>query len=180
MIRNMKFMKNSRVAAAKGVSFSANPELKVNLSPWRSRLVLFMLFLAFAGLIARALWLQGISTDFLQKQGESRYARTLELPATRGKILDRSGHVLASSVPVKAIWAIPEDVLTQPKEKISKLAALLGMTESSLYAKLDSDKSFVYLKRAGRITTWRTRSSSWELPVSRQEKNTSASILKAK
>lgn len=37
--------------------------------------------------------------------------------------------------PVKAIWAIPEDVLTQPKEKISKLAALLGMTESSLYAK---------------------------------------------
>lgn len=147
MIRNIKFMKNSRVAAAKGVSFSANPELKVSLSPWRSRLVLFMLFLAFAGLIARALWLQGISTDFLQKQGESRYARTLELPATRGKILDRNGHVLASSVPVKAIWAIPEDVLTQPKEKISKLAALLGMTESSLYAKLDSDKSFVYLKR---------------------------------
>ena len=143
----MKFMKNSRVAAAKGVSFSANPELKVNLSPWRSRLVLFMLFLAFAGLIARALWLQGISTDFLQKQGESRYARTLELPSTRGKILDRNGHVLASSVPVKAIWAIPEDVLTQPKEKISKLAVLLGMTESSLYAKLDSDKSFVYLKR---------------------------------
>ena len=88
MIRNIKFMKNSRVAAAKGVSFSANPELKVSLSPWRSRLVLFMLFLAFAGLIARALWLQGISTDFLQKQGESRYARTLELPATRGKILD--------------------------------------------------------------------------------------------
>lgn len=143
----MKFMKNSRVAAAKGVSFSANPELKVNLSPWRSRLVLFMLFLAFAGLIARALWLQGISTDFLQKQGESRYARTLELPSTRGKILDRNGHVLASSVPVKAIWAIPEDVLTQPKEKIGKLAVLLGMTESSLYAKLDSDKSFVYLKR---------------------------------
>lgn len=147
MIRNMKFLKNSRVAAARGVSFSATPELKVNLSPMRSRLVLFMLFLAFVGLIVRALWLQGISTDFLQKQGESRYARTLELPATRGKILDRNGHVLASSVPVKAIWAIPEDVMTQPREKIGKLASLLGMSEKALYARLDSDRSFVYLKR---------------------------------
>ena len=147
MIRKMKFLKNPRVAAAKGVSFSENPELKVSLSPLRSRLVLFMLFLAFVGLLVRALWLQGISTDFLQKQGESRYARTLELPATRGKILDRNGHVLASSVPVKAIWAIPEDVMTQPKEKISKLASLLGMSEKALYAKLDSDRSFVYLKR---------------------------------
>ena len=147
MIRKMKFLKNPRVAAAKGVSFSENPELKVSLSPLRSRLVLFMLFLAFVGLLVRALWLQGISTDFLQKQGESRYARTLELPATRGKILDRNGHVLASSVPVKAIWAIPEDVMTQPKEKIGKLASLLGMSEKALYAKLDSDRSFVYLKR---------------------------------
>ena len=147
MMSKMKFLKNPRVAAAKGVSFSANPELKVSLSPFRSRLVLFLLFLAFVGLIARALWLQGISTDFLQRQGESRYARTLELPATRGKILDRNGHVLASSVPVKAIWAIPEDVLTQPKEKISRLASLLGMSEKALYARLDSDRSFVYLKR---------------------------------
>ena len=147
MMSKMKFLKNPRVAAAKGVSFSATPELKVSLSPFRSRLVLFLLFLAFVGLIARALWLQGISTDFLQRQGESRYARTLELPATRGKILDRNGHVLASSVPVKAIWAIPEDVLTQPKEKIRKLASLLGMSEKALYARLDSDRSFVYLKR---------------------------------
>lgn len=147
MMSKMKFLKNPRVAAAKGVSFSANPELKVSLSPFRSRLVLFLLFLAFVGLIARALWLQGISTDFLRRQGESRYARTLELPATRGKILDRNGHVLASSVPVKAIWAIPEDVLTQPKEKISRLASLLGMSEKALYARLDSDRSFVYLKR---------------------------------
>ncbi len=147
MMSKMKFLKNPRVAAAKGVSFSETPGLKVSLSPFRSRLVLFMLFLAFVGLIVRALWLQGISTDFLQRQGESRYARTLELPATRGKILDRNGHVLASSVPVKAIWAIPEDVLTQPKEKISRLASLLGMSEKSLYARLDSDRSFVYLKR---------------------------------
>ena len=136
-----------RTAAARGVAFSASPVLQLKLPAWRSRIVLFVLFAAFAALIGRALWLQGISTEFLQKQGASRYARTLELPATRGKITDRNGHVLASSVPVKAIWAIPEDVLQAPPEKLRALAGLLEMSERDLRKKLDSDRSFVYLKR---------------------------------
>jgi cell division protein FtsI (penicillin-binding protein 3) len=137
----------ARTAAAKGVPFSASPVLAVQLPAWRSRVVLFVLFAAFFALIARALWLQGISTEFLQKQGESRYARTLELPATRGKITDRNGQVLASSMPVKAIWAIPDDVLDAPKEKLAELARLLDMSDAELRSKLDSDRSFVYLKR---------------------------------
>lgn len=90
----------SRIAAAKGVPFSTSPLLKMSLPAWRSQLVLFVLFAAFLTLAGRALWLQGVSTEFLQKQGASRYERTLELPATRGKITDRDGHVLASSIPV--------------------------------------------------------------------------------
>lgn len=136
-----------RVAASKGVAFSSNPILQVKLPAWRSRFVMFVLFIAFVALVVRAFWLQGVSTDFLQKQGASRYARTLELPATRGKITDRNGQVLASSVPVKAIWAIPEDVQAAPKEKLSELAKLLEMSDADLRKKLDSDRSFVYLKR---------------------------------
>jgi len=138
---------SSRIAAAKGVPFSASPVLEVKLPTWRSRVVLFALFIAFASLAGRALWLQGISTEFLQKQGESRYTRTLELPATRGKITDRNGQVLASSVPVKAVWAIPEDVAAAPKAKLHELAGLLNLSDRELRAKLDSDRSFVYLKR---------------------------------
>ncbi|MFJ3058002.1 peptidoglycan D,D-transpeptidase FtsI family protein [Herbaspirillum sp. NPDC087042] len=137
----------ARVAASKGVAFSSNPILQVKLPAWRSRFVMFALFIAFVALVARAFWLQGISTDFLQKQGASRYARTLELPSTRGKITDRNGQVLASSVPVKAIWAIPEDVQAAPKEKLVELAKLLEMSDADLRKKLDSDRSFVYLKR---------------------------------
>lgn len=136
-----------RTAAGRGAPFSANPMLAVKLPVWRSRLVLFALFAAFVALTARAIWLQGISTEFLQKQGESRYARTLELPATRGKITDRNGEVLASSVPVKAIWAIPDDVLAAPAAKLTELARLLAMPEPELRKKLDSDRNFVYLKR---------------------------------
>ena len=136
-----------RNATARGVPFSANPVLAFKLSAWRSRLVMFVLFVGFIALIARSFWLQAINTVFLQKEGESRYVRTLELPATRGKITDRSGLVLASSIPVKAIWAIPEDVLAEPKEKIQQLAALLEISEADLRKKLSSDHQFVYLKR---------------------------------
>ncbi|MES2352512.1 MAG: penicillin-binding protein 2 [Pseudomonadota bacterium] len=137
----------SRVAASRGVPFSKNPVLAVRLSVWRSRVVLFVLFAAFAGLAGRALWLQGLSTHFLQKQGEIRYARTLDLPATRGKITDREGQVLASSIPVKAIWAIPDDVQDAPPAKLKELARLLDMSNADLQKKLDSDRGFVYLKR---------------------------------
>lgn len=137
----------SRNAAGRGVPFSTSPVLKMSLPAWRSKLVLFALFVSFLTLVGRAFWLQGMSTEFLQKQGASRYERTLELPATRGKITDRDGHVLASSIPVKAVWAIPDDVLQAPAEKLRSLAALLDMSEGDLRKKLDSDRGFVYLKR---------------------------------
>jgi cell division protein FtsI (penicillin-binding protein 3) len=137
----------ARVAASKGVSFSKSPVLAVSLPTWRSRVVLFVLFAAFAALAGRALFLQGMSNEFLVKQGKNRYERTIELPATRGKITDRNGQVLASSLPVKAVWAIPEDVLKSPPATLHQLAKLLEMSDAELQKKLDSDRTFVYLKR---------------------------------
>ena len=137
----------SRVAASKGVAFSKSPVLAVNVPNWRSRLVLFVLFTAFAALAVRALWLQGVSTQFLQKQGKSRYERLVELPAARGKIMDRNGQVLASSLPVKAVAAFPKEVLNAPSDKLAELARLLDMPEAEVRAKLDPKKSYVYLKR---------------------------------
>lgn len=136
-----------RVAASKGVAFSKSPVLAVNVPNWRSRLVLFVLFAAFAALAVRALWLQGVSTQFLQKQGKSRYERLVELPAARGKIMDRNGQVLASSLPVKAVAAFPKEVLNAPDDKLAELARLLEMPLSEVRTKLDPKRSYVYLKR---------------------------------
>src|ERR1700712_1979806 len=129
MTRAGSGVNSPRVAASKGIKFSTSPLLAVRLPSWRSRVVLFVLFSAFAALAGRAIWMQAVSkqNQFLQKQGASRYERTLELPATRGKIMDRNGQVLASSMPVKAVWAIPEDVLAAPPAKITELARLLDM-----------------------------------------------------
>ncbi|MEX5746446.1 peptidoglycan D,D-transpeptidase FtsI family protein [Massilia sp. X63] len=137
----------ARVAASKGVAFSKSPVLAVNVPNWRSRLVLFVLFSAFVALGARALWLQGVSTQFLQKQGKSRYERVVELPAARGKIMDRHGQVLASSLPVKAVAAFPKEVLKEPADKLAELARLLEMPQAELRAKLDPKRTYVYLKR---------------------------------
>ena len=125
----------SRKAAARGAPFSPSPILAVQLPAWRSRVVLFLLFAAFVGLGVRAFWLQALTTDFLQKKGESRYARTLELPAVRGKIFDRNGEVMATSLPAKGIWAIPDDVEISA-EKLKKLAQLLEMGVPELKKKL--------------------------------------------
>ena len=136
----------SRKAAARGAPFSPSPVLAVQLPAWRSRVVLFLLFAAFVGLAVRAFWLQALTTDFLQKKGASRYARTLELPAVRGKIFDRHGEVMATSLPAKGIWAIPDDVDITP-EKLQKLAQLLDIGVPELQKKLDSSGNFVPIKR---------------------------------
>ncbi|MVW71781.1 penicillin-binding protein 2 [Bordetella sp. 15P40C-2] len=132
----------------KRVPFFDNPVLRGQLPTWRARLVLVLLMAGFVVLAGRALYLQGLSTEFLQQQGERRYERTLTLAATRGKILDRNGVVLASSVPARAIWAIPEDAKPATAEQLTQLAKLLGLSVADLRGRLsDLDRNFVYLKR---------------------------------
>ncbi|AJW99953.1 peptidoglycan D,D-transpeptidase FtsI family protein [Burkholderia gladioli] len=140
--------RQSKSSAKSSVKFASSPVLSVHLPMWRSKLVVFMLFMAFVALAARAFWIQGPGNAFYQKQGESRYQRTLELPATRGKILDRNGLVLATSLPVRAIWAIPESVPDDlGADKLTQLGQLLDMSSTELRRKLSEDKSFVYVKR---------------------------------
>jgi cell division protein FtsI (penicillin-binding protein 3) len=140
---------NSRVAASKGVAFSKSPVLAVRLPDWRSRVVLFVLFAAFAVLAGRAVWVQVADNKFLQEQGANRYMRTQELPATRGKIFDRNGMVLGSSLPVKSVSIFTDDYKADPasSDKIRELASLLEMPQAELLKKLNSDRSYVYLKR---------------------------------
>ncbi len=131
----------------KGIQFHSSPVLAIKMPAWRSRLVMALLYLAFAALLVRAVFLQVFSTQFLQNQGEMRYARTLEMPATRGKISDRHGVVLASSIPTDAIWAIPEDVEASDAQ-IASLAAILEMPVGDIKRKLATDdRKFAFLKR---------------------------------
>ena len=81
---------------------AATQSLAFTLPGWRSRAVLLLLLLGFGVLIARAVYLQGLNNDFLQRKGESRYGRVIELPATRGIITDRNREPLAGGAGVSA------------------------------------------------------------------------------
>ncbi len=133
-------------AGVRSVNYAISPLLAAKTPAWRSRFLVALVGLGFCGLLGRALYVQVIATAFFQRQGEARYARTLELPASRGRILDRNGLILASSVPAASLWAIPKDVEADPVSK-KRLAALLGMTPKQLDDRLEDNPNFVWLKR---------------------------------
>jgi len=126
---------------------NATPLLQVRLSALRSRIAFFLLTLGFVALLARAVWLQVFSQDYLQREGQVRYQRTLELPASRGKILDRNGHTLATSLPASAVWVNPPEYRAS-EAQVLQLSRLLGMKVSDLHQRVgQEEKTFVYLRR---------------------------------
>ncbi|TXT39843.1 MAG: cell division protein FtsI (penicillin-binding protein 3) [Comamonadaceae bacterium] len=132
---------------SRSIAYTSSPLLASPTPVWRSKFIVASIALGFAGLVGRAVYIQVIENDFFQRQGEVRFARTLSLPANRGRILDRNGVILASSIPVPSIWAIPEDVPRDP-ESLKKLADLLDMPLADLNKKLENeDKTFVWLRR---------------------------------
>ncbi len=126
--------------------FTESPLLQLRLPPWRSRLIAVLILSSFGVLIGRAFYLQVLNNDFLQEKGESRYRRDIEISASRGRIADRHGDVLAISTPMKSIWAIPSAATLTP-EQTRQLAALLETDPAQLARKLDTDKTFVFLRR---------------------------------
>src|ERR1700687_6254839 len=88
---------------------------RTNATPKRPRLraplVFGGLLVLLVGLLGRSLYLQRIDNAFLQEQGSSRYSREIDVPAHRGRIVDRFGEPLAISTPGKAVWAWPGPVV---------------------------------------------------------------------
>ena len=124
------------------------PQLRLKLEGWRSRFVLITVMVGFAALGARAFYLQGMHTDFLQAKGEARYGRVLELPASRGPVQDRNGQALAISTPVESIWATPDELDDVDDAKVRTLAKALAMSPEEIRQKIArKDRQFVYLKR---------------------------------
>ncbi len=130
----------------KPIRFATSPLLSERLPPWRQRLVLVVLLGAFALLIGRSLYLQGFNNEFLGDKGRARFERQIDISATRGRITDRHGDVLAVSTPVRSIWAIPEDAQLAPAQA-RNLAVVLGMDVHEINRKLAAERDFVYVKR---------------------------------
>ncbi|QYD71280.1 penicillin-binding protein 2 [Paraburkholderia edwinii] len=137
-------LKKKAQSRAAYTSHAKHPMLAARLPAWRSKLIVFIAFAAFASLIGRACWVQVVNRDFYVEQGQKRYQRTIELDATRGRIVDRHGALLAVSLATYEIWASPNLI---DADALAPLAALLDLPIAELRRRVAGDKSFVLLKR---------------------------------
>ena len=141
-------------AAARGVTYATSPLLASKTPSWRSRFVVVLVAFSFAGLLGRAAYVQIIGSDFFLEQGEKRYARTLDVPATRGRIFDRHEQLLATSVPAPSVWAITKDFEAGAEQRRAMLG-LLGMNSAEFDARLAQGSThFAWVKRQIDTATW--------------------------
>jgi cell division protein FtsI (penicillin-binding protein 3) len=132
--------------SVRGLDYSNSPLLVSRTPVGRSKLLVALVGLGFCVLLGRAAYVQVIGAPFYLKQGEIRYAHTLTLPASRGRILDRNGQLMASSVPAPSLWVIPKDFNADPAAR-RELASLLGMKPQTLENRLDDSPNFIWLGR---------------------------------
>ena len=115
---------------------------------WRTWVVGAMLTIGGLALIARAVFLQVIDEDFLNRQGDARILRDVKLSANRGMVLDRNGEPLAVSTPVDTVWADPRKLAQHPQD-FARLAKALDRDPQWLARRVTSslEREFVYLVR---------------------------------
>jgi cell division protein FtsI (penicillin-binding protein 3) len=105
--------------------------LKLHLAPWRMAATGGLLLAGLLAVAGRALYLQGLNTDYLQGKGDAVANRSLTLPAQRGQISDRNGHLLAISTPVESLWARPADLELSAAQH-AQLARVLEVSSAKL------------------------------------------------
>lgn len=116
--------------------------------PGRRMLILGVLVAVVGLLVWRAVYLQVVTRDFLQYQGDARHLRVVSVPAHRGMITDRRGEPLAISTPVHSVWVNPQEIHIDGRH-LAPLAKLLDLNQADLRRTIAerSDRQFVYLKR---------------------------------
>jgi cell division protein FtsI (penicillin-binding protein 3) len=102
------------------------------------------------GIQARLLYLQVHKHEALQARAENQSARTMDISAKRGDILDRYGRVLAYSVDADSVYGVPSEI-ENADVTASKLCAALTDCASkepeAIAGRLRQKRAFVYVRR---------------------------------
>ncbi|HMM46849.1 MAG TPA: penicillin-binding protein 2 [Thiobacillaceae bacterium] len=113
------------------MNYQSRRLLKLNLAPWRMAALGVLLLAGFVLVAARAFYLQGLNTDYLQGKGDAVANRNLTLPAQRGQVTDRHGQLLAISTPVESLWARPAELALSGAQR-AHLARVLDVPSREL------------------------------------------------
>ncbi|VAX26183.1 Cell division protein FtsI [Peptidoglycan synthetase] [hydrothermal vent metagenome] len=106
----------------------------------------FVLFMGFALVFVRLIFIQGIERDTWLARADQAQEKTVQLEPERGTIYDRNGNVLAMNFDRPSLYAIPGEI-KNPKRTAKKLAKILEVRSDRLLRKFKRKKAFVWLKR---------------------------------
>ncbi|MBS0305984.1 MAG: penicillin-binding protein 2 [Proteobacteria bacterium] len=147
----------ARAAGARSVNYATSPLLASRTPPWRSRFVVLLVGAAFALLLGRAVYVQIAAAGFYQAQGAKRFVHRERVPASRGRILDRNGLVLATSVAMPTVQvdlkAFAADTADR-KARIAALARALDVPKKDVAERLEGASGTVTLRRHIEEPVW--------------------------
>lgn len=113
----------------------------------RIRLLVVAFALVFAGIFARAVWIQVVRAPELAAMASQQHRETIEIPAGRGTIYDRLGEPLAIGEQATTVYADPASI-RNPQKVAVKAGATLGLDPDEIFPTLrDTSSRFVYLER---------------------------------
>lgn len=117
------------------------------LADRRIRLLLILFAVGFAGVLARAVWLQGVRAPALGELAAVQQRADVTKPAGRGTIFDRRGVAFALGRQAMTVYADPSRV-REPERVAEAAGAALGVDSDDLVRALsDRSRRFVYIAR---------------------------------
>jgi cell division protein FtsI (penicillin-binding protein 3) len=105
-----------------------------------------VLVLGLSAILIRLVQLQVRDARAYRALAWDQRVRTIDLPASRGSILDRNGQELALSLPARAVYARPQ-LVSDPGTEARTVAAALGLAPADVRAAFKRSDPFVYLAR---------------------------------
>ena len=112
----------------------------------RALVLLIIVTLLASAIGARLVWWQVVEREWLAEMALNQLAQQHSLPAERGEITDRNGELLATSVEVQSVFVTPPSI-EDPGLASALLASALDMPAAEVRARIDNDRSWVFLKR---------------------------------
>jgi len=114
----------------------------------RYYLVIFFITFLFIPITIRLYDLQVIRSEALKEIALKQHNLVIEIAPERGQILDRNRKVLATSLKVPSLYAVPRLIREAEKEKLAeKISKLIGADKKDILERLRRNKAFIWIKR---------------------------------
>ena len=113
----------------------------------RRRMVLAGWLLGALAVVVRAVMVQLLQGAYWQTAALDQHEQTLEVPATRGSILDRNGNPLAGSNETFRVAVAPRELVPESRDRVvGILSSELGLPRATLASLSDPERKWVELR----------------------------------